>query len=166
MVSKKDRLKAALSTKKAQSLSNHIIDGITISFGIRNILPTTISSGGSFMERAKSAVNELFGRTTGLNFFPDAPQFERHFSVENALTNDQTVAGVTALIYNKISKKFNVLPLKRESARFAKKNIAVGIATGLFGEPSGSSLGVSGFDIHAHSLLSGHGAVEPVGISP
>jgi len=166
LVSKKSRIAAALKSKKAQSLSNHIIDGITISFGIRNILPTTISSGGSFMSRGKSAINELLGRTTGLNLFPDAPQFERHFSVENALTNDQTVAGVTALIYNKISKKFNVLPLKRESARFAKKNIAVGIATGLFGEPSGSSLSTGGFDIHAHSLLSGHGAIENVGVSP
>jgi len=44
-----------------------------------------------------------------------------------------------------------------------KKNIAVGIATGIFGEPSG--LSTSGFDIHAHSLLSGHGAIEDVGIS-
>jgi len=128
------------------------------------MLPTTISGSGTFMQRAKSAVNELLGRTTGLNPFPDAPQFVRHFNVENAFTNPQTTAGVLALIYNEISKKIKILPLKAESRRFAKKNIAVGIATGLFGEPSGLSTGT--FDIHAHSLLSGHGAIEQVGISP
>ncbi len=161
MVSVKKRLAAALKTKKAHSLTNHIIDGITVSFGIQNILPTTISSGGTIMQRAKSAINELTGRTTGLNIFPDAPKFDRHFNIENAFTNPQTVAGVTALAYAEIAKRFKVLPLKRESRLFAKKNIAVGIATGIFGEPSGLSTGT--FDIHAHSLLAGHGAVETVG---
>jgi len=148
MVSKKSKLAALLRSKKANSISNKIIDGITIAFGIQNILPTTIASGGSFFERGKSAINELLGRTTGLNIFPDAPQFSRHFSIENALTNPQTVAGVTALIYNEIAKKFKILPLKAESKRFAKKNIAVGIGTGLFGEPSGFSLG--DFNIKTH----------------
>lgn len=162
-LSKKARLKAALSTKKAQSLTNHIIDGITLSFGIQNILPTTIAGGGTFFERAKSAINELTGRTTGLNIFPDAPHFERHFNIENAFTNPQTVAGVTALAYNELAKRFKVLPLKRESRLFAKKNIAVGIATGVFGEPSG--LSTTSFDIQTHSALAGHGAI-PVGAAP
>jgi len=164
VVSKKQRLKNALSTKKAHSLTNHIIDGITVSFGIQNILPTTISSGGTIMARAKSAINELTGRTTGLNIFPDAPHFDRHFDIENAFTNPQTIAGVTALAYNELAKKFKVLPLKRESRLFAKKNIAVGIATGVFGEKSGLSTGA--FDIITHSQTAGHGAIPVVGVSP
>jgi len=161
VVSKKQRLKNALSFKKAHSLTNHIIDGITLSFGIQNILPTTLSSSGTIMQRAKSAINELTGRTTGLTIFTDAPRFERHFDIENAFTNPQTIAGLSALAYNMLSKKFKVLPLKRESALFAKKNIAVGIATGIFGEKGAHT----GFDIHAHSLLTGHGAVETVGVA-
>jgi len=149
MVSKLKRLKALAAKRKSDGkLTNRIIDGITVAFGVQNILPSTISSGGSIMERAKSGVNEVLGRTTGLNVFPDAPQFSRHFSVENALTNPQTTAGVTALIYNEIAKKFKILPLKSESRRFAKKNIAVGIGTGLFGEPSG--LGQGNFNISTH----------------
>ena len=150
MVSKKQRLKNLVKFNKAHGIADKIIDGITISFGIQNILPTTISSGGSIMARAKSAVNELLGRTTGLNIFPDAPQFSRHFSIENAITNPQTVAGITALVYNEIAKRFKVLPLKRESRIFAKKNIAVGIATGLFGEPSGLTQGNQSFNIQSH----------------
>jgi len=161
VVSKKQRLKNALSSKKAHSLTNHIIDGITLSFGIQNILPTTLNSTGTIMARAKSALNELTGRTTGLNIFPDAPHFERHFDIENAFTNPQTVAGVTALLYNEAAKKFKLLPLKRESRLFAKKNIAVGIATGVFGEKSG--LSTTPVNIASHSLLAGHGAIPVVG---
>ncbi len=131
----KQKLKNLASKRKSDSkLTNRIIDGITIAFGVQNILPTTLASGGSIMTRLKSAANELTGRTTGLNIFPDAPQFARHFSVENALTNPQTTAGIIALIWNEASKRIKVLPLKAESKRFAKKNIAVGIGTGLFGD--------------------------------
>ena len=151
MVSKKQRLKNLVKFNKAHGLTDKIIDGITISFGIQNILPTTISCGGSIMARAKGAINELLGRTTGLNLFPYAPQFSRHFSIENAVTNTQTVAGITALVYNEIAKRFKVLPLKRESRIFAKKNIAVGIATGLFGEPSGLTSGNQSFNIQTHA---------------
>jgi len=161
VVSKKQKLKNALNFKKAHSLTTHIIDGITISFGIQNILPTTLQSGGTIMARAKSGINELTGRTTGLNIFPDAPQFVRHFDIENAFTNPQTVAGITALAYNELAKKFKILPLKRESRMFAKKNIAVGIATGIFGEKSG--LSTNPVDIASHSLLAGHGGIPVVG---
>ena len=130
--SKKARLAALLRTKHANSFANRAIDAITISFGLQNIAPTSLASGGSIFERLKSIVNEIGGRTTGLNVFPDAPHFQRQFSIEGALTNQQTMAGFTALIYNQIAKKVKLLPLKAESARFAKKNIAVGIATGVF----------------------------------
>ena len=84
-----------------------------------------------------------------------------HPTHQNAFTNPQTIAGITALAYNEIAKKIKVLPLKRESRLFAKKNIAVGIATGVFGEPISGSLGSTGvFDIQAHSQLAGHGAIE------
>jgi len=141
-VSLKQRIKNAAAKRKSDGkLTNRIIDGITISFGVQNMLPTTISSGGNLMSRLKSAANELTGRTTGLNVFPDAPQFTRRFSIENAITNPQTIAGITALVYSTIGKKFKVLPLKSEAKRFAKKNIAVGFGTGLFGDPNTNPIG-------------------------
>jgi len=161
MVSKKSRLAAAAQRARESSIPNKIIDGITISFGIQNILPSTIASTGTLGQRAKSAINEILGRTTGLNVFPDAPQFVRHFSIENAITNPQTVAGFTAAVYGMIAKQFKILPLKAEARRFAKKNIAVGIGTGLFGEPSGIS--TTPFNIQTHITEIGHGAPSVVG---
>jgi len=147
-VSLKQKLKNLAARKKSDSkLTNRIIDGITIAFGVQNILPTTIRSSGNIMTRLKTGVNEIFGRTTGLNVFPDAPQFARVFSIENALTNPQTLAGISALIYREAAKKIKFLPLKSEAARFGKKNLAVGIGTGLFSDGSGlattNSLGLS-----------------------
>jgi len=161
MVSKRARLKAAAQRARESSLPNKIIDGITISFGVQNMLPSTIASSGSLMTRAKTAVNELLGRTTGLNLFPDAPQFVRHFDIENALTNPQTLAGLAATVYGEVAKRFKILPLKVEARRFAKKNIAVGIATGLFGEKG--ALSTSGTDIQTHITQIGHGAPPVVG---
>jgi len=79
-------------------LSNRIIDAITISFGVQNIIPDTLAANTGFIERGKSLVNELLGRTTGLNIFHDGtPEFKQQFSIEGALSNQQTVAGFIAL---------------------------------------------------------------------
>ena len=130
--SKKARLAALVRSKNANKLSNRIIDVVTISFGLQNIAPTALSSGGDMMTRIKTFINEIGGRTTGLNLFNDVDKFAQTFSIEGALTNQQTIAGIIALGYNELSKKVKILPLKAESRRFAKKNIAVGIGTGLF----------------------------------
>jgi len=132
MVTKKQRLAALAKKAHDSSLPNRIIDVITVSFGLQNIAPTSLASGGDIFTRLKSFINEIGGRTTGLNVFNDVPKFEQQFSIEGALTNQQTIAGVIALLYNMASKKVKILPLKAESRRFAKKNIAVGIGTGLF----------------------------------
>jgi len=132
MVSKKSRLAALLRKKNANSIPNRIIDVITVSFGLQNIAPVSLASGGDIMTRLKTFVNEIGGRTTGLNLFSDAPKFQQQFSIEGALTNQQTISGVIALAYNELSKRVKILPLKAESRKFAKKNIAVGIGTGLF----------------------------------
>jgi len=118
--------------RNANKLSNRIIDVITISFGLQNIAPVSLASGGDLMTRIKTFVNEIGGRTTGLNLFNDAPKFSQTFSIEGALTNQQTVSGIIALFYNELTKKVKILPLKAESKRFAIKNISVGIGTGLF----------------------------------
>jgi len=134
MVSKKQRLANLRATAQKHSIPNRIIDAITISFGLQNIAPDSLRSGGSIFERIKMFVNEIGGRTTGLNLFPDTTQFHQQFSIEGALTNQQTVAGIIAMIYSEAGKRFKILPLKTEARRFAKKNIAVGIGTGLFNE--------------------------------
>ena len=140
-LSLKQKLKNAAAKRKIDSKwTNRIIDGITISFGVNNILPDTMRTGGTIIQRFKMGINEVVGRTTGNTIFPDAPSFSRRFDIENALTNPQTTAGVAALIWNQVAKKVKILPLKSESRRFAKKNIAVGIGTGLFGDKSGASL--------------------------
>jgi len=41
-----------------------------------------------------------------------------YFNIENAFTNPQTIAGITALAYAEIAKRFKILPLKRESRLF------------------------------------------------
>lgn len=133
--SKLQRLKALASKRKTNAKwSNRIIDGITISFGVNNILPTTLRTGGNFMTRIKTGINEVVGRTTGASVFPDAPQFSRVFNIANAFSNPQTTAALAALGYNIATKYVKILPLKAESRRFFKQNFAVGIGTGLFGD--------------------------------
>lgn len=134
-MTKLQKLRAAANKRKINSKwSNRIIDGITISFGVNNIMPTTLRTGGNFMTRIKTGINEVVGRTTGASVFPDAPQFARVFNVENAFTNPQTTAALAALGYNIATRYIKILPLKAESRRFFKNNFAVGIGTGLFGD--------------------------------
>jgi len=154
MVSKRQRLANAARSKAKGSLPNRIIDVITISFGLQNIAPTSLASTGDLFTRLKTFINEIGGRTTGLNLFHDAPKFQQQFSIEGALSNQQTIAGFVALGYNMLTKYVKILPLKAESRKFAKKNIAVGIGTGLFnanpirfGFGGGATTGSSGVSI-------------------
>jgi len=136
MASKKQRLAALAKSASNKKIQNRIIDVITIAFGAQNIVGDSLAAGGTINVRFKNIINELLGRTTGLNPFPDAPlQFTQTFNIEGII-NPQTTAGVAALIYNAVTKFVPQLPLKAESRRFAKKNIAVGIGTGLFRSPS------------------------------
>jgi len=139
MASKRARLKALASKRLNNSkIQNRIIDVITIAFGAQNIVGDSLAAGGTIGIRFKNIVNEALGRTTGLNPFPDAPlQFQQTFNIEGII-NPQTTAGVAALIYSALTKFIPQLPLKAESRRFAKKNIAVGIGTGLFRSPAGA----------------------------
>jgi len=139
MASKKQRLAALASKRLSNSkIQNRIIDVITIAFGAQNIVGDSLAAGGTIGVRFKNIVNEALGRTTGLNPFPDAPlQFQQTFNIEGII-NPQTTAGVAALIYSALTKFIPQLPLKAESRRFAKKNIAVGIGTGVFRSPSGN----------------------------
>jgi len=133
LATKKARL-AALHKRleEKHNIPDRIIDAITISFGLQNIAPDTLRSNKPIFERLQMLANEILGRTTGANPFPKQPQFHQQFSIEGALTNQQTVSGVIAALYNEASKRVKWLPLSRESRRFAKKNISVGMATGLF----------------------------------
>lgn len=147
MATKKQRLAALAKSKSGQKIQNRIIDAITIAFGAQNIVGDSLAAGGTINVRFKNIINELLGRTTGLNPFPDAPlQFQQTFNIEGII-NPQTTAGVAALIYSAITKFVPQLPLKAESRRFAKKNIAVGIGTGIFRSPSGASSILSGSTI-------------------
>jgi len=142
MASKKQRLAALAKSASNKKIQNRIIDAITIAFGAQNIVGDSLAAGGTIQVRFKNIVNELLGRTTGLNPFPDAPlQFTQTFNIEGII-NPQTTAGVAALIYNSITKFVPQLPLKAESRRFAKKNIAVGIGTGLFRSPSSGTTSI------------------------
>jgi len=123
---------AALKSRKGQGIANGIITAITISLGLQNIAPDSLRSGGSFITRFKNFVNEVGGRVTGVNLFPDAPHYAQQFSIEGALTNQQTVMGAIALFYAHVAKGRSWAPLKREARKFGTANVTVGVGTGLF----------------------------------
>jgi len=160
MASKRQRLKQLAKKRLNNSkIQNRIIDAITISFGAQNLIGNSLAAGGDLSTRFKNIVNEALGKTTGLNLFPDAMQFQQTFNPAGVV-NPQTTAGVAALIYNFATKFVPQLPLKAESRRFAKKNIAVGIATGIF------NTGSSGFGINTNLITSSNPVTSDIGIVP
>lgn len=116
---------------KWKKASNLIIDGITISFGLNNIAGDALASGGTVFEKIANTINAITGRTTGVNLIPSATKYEQVFN-PSGIVNNQTISAAIAYGYNELAKYIKVLPLKAESRKFARKNLAVGIATGLF----------------------------------
>jgi len=116
---------------KWKKASNLIIDGITISFGLQNIAGDALSSGGTIFEKVANTINAITGRTTGVNLIPGAQTYEKVFNPSGAV-NNQTISAAIAYGYTEVAKYLKILPLKAEARKFARKNLAVGIATGIF----------------------------------
>lgn len=116
---------------KWKKASNIIIDGITISFGLQNIAGDALASGGTVFEKLANTINAISGRTTGVQLIPSAQRYEKVFN-PSGIVNNQTISAVLAYGYNALTGYIKVLPLKSESRKFARKNLAVGIATGIF----------------------------------
>jgi len=139
---------------KWKKASNAIIDGITISFGLNNIAGDALASGGTVFEKIANTINAITGRTTGVNLIPGAQKYEQVFN-PSGIVNNQTISAAIAYGYNELAKYVKVLPLKAESRKFARKNLAVGIATGLFSPnpPNNMAQGLGSGNLAQNSSL-------------
>jgi len=136
---------------KLRRFTNPLIDTITISFGLQNLgVQQALDAGTDTASKLKNVINRLFGVTTGLNLFSDAQQYQQHLGFEGIL-NQQTYAGIAALIYNAATKVIPALPLKAESKRFGASNLSVGIATGIFRDSSQGTSPSSGISVSTSS---------------
>jgi len=149
-------LAALAQSRNKNKIQNRIIGAITISFGAQNLIGNSLAAGGDITTRFKNIANEALGKTTGLNLFPDGMQFKQTFNPAG-IVNPQTTAGVAALLYNFATKFIPQLPLKAESKRFAKKNIAVGIGTGIFNS------GSSGFGLNTNLITQSNPVTSNIG---
>jgi len=116
---------------KFKRITNLLIDGITISFGLNNIAGDALQSGGTVFEKLANTLNAITGRTTGVNLIPSAEHYDQVFNPAG-IVNNQTISAAISFAYHELTKHIKILPLKAESRKFARKNLAVGIATGLF----------------------------------